>query len=137
MSPTALRSRYLEADVMSRSPHWLVPLMYEHLVAHLRRAAAQIEAGNIEGKAESLTRASRILTELLGSLDFEQGGDVAPKLAALYSFFSGEIVTIGRTLELGRLERVTAMIAELHEAWIQAAEATEARSPGLALAAAG
>ncbi len=114
-------SAYLEAKVMSSSREELVPLLYEHLCANLRRAAAQIEAGDIEGKAASLDRASGIVFELLASLDFEAGGDLASRLAALYSFFATEISNAGRTLDRERLDRVTSMVASLHEAWQQAA----------------
>ena len=95
-------SAYLEARVMSSTREVLVPLLYEHLCANLRRAAAQIEAGDIEGKAASLDRASGIVFELLASLDFEAGGDLASRLAALYSFFATEISTAGRTLDRTR-----------------------------------
>src|SRR5690606_24676292 len=86
-----------------------------------RRAAAQIEAGDIEGKSASLDRASGIVFELLAALDFEAGGDLASRLAALYSFFATEISAAGRTLERERLERVVNMVSSLQEAWRQAA----------------
>jgi len=124
-------SAYLEARVMSSTREDLVPLLYEHLCANLRRAAAQIEAGDIEGKAASLDRASGIVFELLASLDFEAGGDLASRLAALYSFFATEISTAGRTLDRERLDRVTSMVASLHEAWQQAAAQAAGRGkPG-------
>jgi len=112
---------YLEAKILSSSREELVPLLYEHLCANLRRAAAQIEAGDIEGKAASLDRATGIVFELLASLDFEAGGDLAARLAALYSFFASEISTASRTMDRQRLDRVTNMVASLHEAWRHAA----------------
>src|SRR5690606_9301206 len=98
-------SAYLEAKVLSSSREDLVPLLYEHLCANLRRAAAQIEAGDIEGKAASLERATAIVFELLASLDFEAGGDLAARLAALYSFFASEISAASRTLDRRSEER--------------------------------
>jgi len=121
-------SAYLEAKVLSSSREDLVPLLYEHLCANLRRAAAQIEAGDIEGKAASLERATAIVFELLASLDFEAGGDLAVRLAALYSFFASEISAASRTLDRQRLERVTNMVASLHEAWRQAAAKVKGRA---------
>lgn len=115
-------ARYLEAEIMSRPAEWLVPLLYEHLLSNLRRAEVQIEAGDMEGKATSLERAQAIVMELLSSLDAERGGEVATRLAALYAFFVDEIMTAGRSLDVVRLRRSTAMIAELHDAWTQAAE---------------
>ncbi len=124
----AYTARYLEAEVMSRPKQWLVPLLYEHLLANLKRASVQIEARDLEGKAASLSRASAIVFELLASLDFEKGGELAKRLAALYAYFATEITTVGRSLDVAHLARLIEMIAGLHESWVQAAEATSPRS---------
>jgi len=121
---------YPEADVMSRSKEWLVPLLHEHLLSSLRRARAQIEAGDIEGKAVSIERASAIVMELLGSLDAEKGGEIAGHLGSLYGFFAGEILTASRTLDAARLNRLLVMISELHATWVAAAEGLAPRGRG-------
>jgi flagellar protein FliS len=130
-------SAYLEAKVLSSSREELVPLLYQHLCANLRRATAQIEAGDIEGKAASLDRASGIVFELLASLDFEAGGDLASRLAALYSFFAREIAAVSRTLDRPRLERVIGMVESLHGAWQQAAAQAAGQPRGAGRRAAG
>lgn len=114
-------SSYLEAEVMSRQKEWLVPLMFEHLLSSLRRADVQIASGDLEGKAVSLERANSIVLELISSLDFGRGGEIAPRLSALYAFFAGEILSIGRSLDREQLGRLIEMIAGLHQAWVQAA----------------
>ena len=122
MSYAYATSQYLESDILSRPREWLVPLLYEHLLANLRRAAVQIESRDFEGKASSLSKANQIVAELLATLDRERGGDVADALVSLYGYFAIEIMNVGRTLDLGTLNRLVAMIADLHEAWVQAAE---------------
>jgi flagellar protein FliS len=134
MSYTAHTARYLESDVLSRSKEWLVPLLYEHLVASLRRASVQIETGDLEGKAASLEKASAIVLELRGSLDFENGGEIAPRLAALYSYFASEIISVGRTLDTAHLARLIDMASSLHETWVQAAEMLSPQTRGGMLA---
>ena len=111
---------YQQVRVLSSNPEELVPLMYERLLYHLRRASAQIEARDLEGKATSLAHASEIVYELLSSLDFEAGGEVASRLAALYGYFSREIMAVGRDLDRERLGRTIEMVASLHEARGQA-----------------
>lgn len=130
MSYAAQASRYLENDVLSRSPEWLVPLVYEALLTNLRRAEVQIETGDIEGKATSLTRAGALVGELLSSLDREKGGEIAARLSALYTYYAFEIMNIGRSLDTVALGRLTAMIEELRGAWVQAAEQVAPRAPG-------
>jgi len=115
-------AQYLEADILSRSKEWLVPLLYEHLLARLRRAGVQIEVGDYEGKSESVGKANEIVLELASNLDMENGGELARQLGSLYAFFAGEILAVSRTLDRERLERLVSLIADLHEAWVQAAE---------------
>jgi flagellar secretion chaperone FliS len=122
MSYANASSRYLENDIQSRPAEWLVPLLYEHLLASLNRASVQIEAGDVEGKAASLGKASAILGELLASLDHDKGSEVAASLASLYSYFALEIMNVGRTMDTRPLARLIPMIGELHEAWVLAAE---------------
>jgi flagellar protein FliS len=121
MGYSAYTSKYLENEVLSRPKEWLVPLLYEHLLAHLRRAHAQIQAKDFEGKAASLEKASSIVIELLTTLDREQGGELAQRLAALYAYFGSEIATVSRTLNTEQLSRVSDMVSSLHESWVIAA----------------
>jgi flagellar protein FliS len=95
--------------------------MYDHLLASLRRAGQQIRDGDIEGRVTSLARASDIITELLATLDFEQGGDVASRLSALYAWFLNEISQISRRPDADRLDRMTGLVASLHASWAAAA----------------
>lgn len=131
MSYGTSSTSYLGNDILSRSPEWLVPLLYEHLVINLKRAGVCIDEGSLEGKSAALGKANEIVMELASSLDAQEGGEIAKQLGSLYAFLAGEILEIGRTLDRGRLDRLAAMIAELHEAWVQAAEqvAPRARVP--------
>lgn len=122
------QTAYLEAEVMSRPKEWLVPLLYEHLVSNLRRAAVQMEVNDVVGRTESLDRASAIVLELAASLDREAGGQLAQQLSALYAYFLTEILQIGLTRNSARLEKLTALVAELGEAWAQAAEQVAPRA---------
>jgi flagellar protein FliS len=121
MGYSAYTSRYVENDVLSRPKEWLIPLLYEHLLAHLRRAHVQIEARDYEGKAASLEKASAIVIELLSSLDRDKGGELAQRLAALYAYFGTEILSINRTLDTELLGKLIDMVASLHESWVIAA----------------
>jgi flagellar protein FliS len=116
---------YRDAEILGTSREQLVPLLYRHLLIYLRKGAQQIQERDLEGKAESLSRASDILYELLGSLDPDQGGELADRLAGLYSYFLNEIREAGRTLDAGRLSRMISLVDSLHEAWAQAARTVE------------
>jgi flagellar protein FliS len=123
---------YREASILSSSPEQLVVLLYDHLLASLKRAAHEINADNIEGKAKAFERASDIVYELLASLQDGEGGDLTRRLAALYAYIIAEISTINRTLDMSRLARLTDLVQTLHQSWAAAArqlQAGESASP--------
>ena len=113
---------YRQNSVMGMSRQELVPLMYEHLLVGLKRASKQIREKDYEGKATSVEKASGILYELLASLDFDEGGEVASRLASLYTYFLKELTEASRTLDPARLDPLIEMITSLHEAWAEAAK---------------
>lgn len=124
------QAAYRENAVMAASPEQLVVLLYEHLIINLKRADRQIRARDIAGKAESLTKANDIVLELLASLDFEKGGEIAQRLASLYGFFTQEISQVSRTLDTARIGQIVEMAEELHESWAQAARTVETGKTG-------
>lgn len=128
MSYAVSGARYLANDVLSRPKEWLVPLLFEHLLANLSRARACMETGELEGKVERLAKANQIVLELAASLDREKGGEIAEHLAMLYTFFATTIVDVGRGGDVALLGRLITMVGELHEAWVAAAEQVAPRA---------
>jgi flagellar protein FliS len=117
---------YHHARVLASSKEQVVVLLYEHLLANLRRAGLQIQRRDIEGKAASLERASDIVFELMASLDLEAGGEIASRLSARYGYFIGEINAVGRSLDQERLDRLAGLVSTLHQSWAQAAQTVAA-----------
>lgn len=125
MNNARSQAAYRETAVLGTSPERLVPVLYGHLLANVKRGIMQLERGDIEGQFNSLAKASDIVAELLGSLDHEAGGELAGRLSALYGFWLREIPTASRDLDVGRLDGVAQMVASLREAWEEAARIVE------------
>ena len=121
---------YREREVLTASPEKLVVIVFDHVLANLRRARVAIEAGNIEQRAQAMRRAREGVMELLTTTDVERGGDMAENLRALYAYALREFLTVGRTLDIKQLDNVTAILANLREAFATiASDPTLARSP--------
>ena len=118
---------YREREILTASPEKLVVITFDHILVNLRRARLAIEAGNIELRAQSLGKAREGVMELWMSVDLERGGDVAANLHALSSFAVRELLDVGRTRELAKLDSVVKVIGNLREAF-----ATIAADPKLA-----
>ncbi|HNV73903.1 MAG TPA: flagellar export chaperone FliS [Gemmatimonadaceae bacterium] len=117
-------ARYREAEVLSASPAQLVVIVYEHLLTNLRRARLQLAPSEVGPRSDSLDRARAALTELLVTLDHQQGGDLAGRLSAIYTFMLGELSVMGVKPSAERLDAIIGLASELHEAFAHVARTT-------------
>ncbi|MCU0625258.1 MAG: flagellar export chaperone FliS [Gemmatimonadaceae bacterium] len=127
-------TQYREMEILAASPARLVVLMFEHLEVSMRRARIAIDQGNVEQRVVLLGKARAILSELLGTLDFEKGGTIATELAQLYSFLLAELTDVGIRRDVQRLDRLVKIVNELREGFTGAAATVEREGMGTALA---
>lgn len=129
-------SQYREMQVMSASPARLTVLLFEHLEVVLRRAQTAIRNNQIELRVENLGRSREIVSELLGTLDLDRGGDIAIDLSMLYGFLLAELVDVGIRRDSVRLGRLIGIANTLSTAFALAAtQLGEAAAPPLAASA--
>lgn len=122
MSYATQTSSYREMEIHAASPHKLVVILFEHLVVNLERARIAMERNDIEMRVTSLRRARDIVTELLGTLDFEQGGALANQLADLYQYMLYELVDIGKRGDLYVMRKLVSVATLLRDGFVGAAE---------------
>jgi len=108
---------YREREVLTASPEKLVVILFDHILVNLRRGRLAIEAGNIERRAQALGKAREGVMELFMSIDLERGGEIAANLSALYEFVVREILEVGRTRDVRKLDAVVTIIGNLREAF--------------------
>jgi flagellin-specific chaperone FliS len=94
-----------------------VPAQYELLLRKLELAEDELHAGHIGGRSGHLEEASGIVFDLLYSLDFKQGGELVPRLAALYGYMGNELLNVGRTGDRVQLGHLRDMITTLKQSW--------------------
>ena len=126
-------AKYQQNDVFSMSPARRLVFLYGQVVANLRQAGRFLERGEGEARSRALTRARDIMGELLSPLNFQEGGEIAANLASLYLWMMDETLEVDRRRDPKRLERLTAMVAELHAAWEQAAAQVPELHPAAAV----
>ncbi len=130
MSYTSQAAAYREMEVLSATPGQLAVIVYDHLLVSLRRARIALDGGSFELRSATLEKCRAIITELLVTLDHERGGTLAQELSSLYTFFLSELVDVGMNPDAGRLDRITGMVSELRDAFVQAAAVAEGKEPG-------
>ena len=121
---------------MSATPARLTVLLIEHLEVVLRRAQTAIRNEQIELRVANMARSREIVSELLGTLDLERGGDIAIDLSMLYGFLLSELVDAGSRRDAVRLGRLIGIVNTLSTAFaLAAAQLEEEPSPPLAASA--
>ncbi|MCZ8203888.1 flagellar export chaperone FliS [Gemmatimonas sp.] len=122
MSYASQSSSYREMEIHAASPHKLVVIVFEQLVVNLERARIAMERNDVELRLTSLRRARDIVTELLGTLDFEQGGALANQLADLYQYLLYELVDIGQRGDVHVMRKLVNIASLLRDGFVGAAE---------------
>lgn len=106
----------LEA-VSAASAAQLTPERYEKLLAKLAEAAPELDRLDGPNQNSHLEEASAIIFDLLYSLDFRQGGELVPRLAALYGYIASQLLLIGKTRSRTDLEHIGDIVRSLKESW--------------------
>jgi flagellar protein FliS len=98
----------------------LIVMLYEGVLRFLAAAEANMASFRTYDKANyNILRAQDILTELMVSLNFEQGGKIAQNLFNLYAFCKSKLLEANVQKKPELLQPVKKIITDLLEAWKQ------------------
>jgi flagellar secretion chaperone FliS len=108
----------IDSAVQSADPHRLILLLFQGAESAVSLARESIRQGNLFSKAQALSKAIDIISNgLLASLDAENGGDLAVKLAALYEYMSTRLLHANLKNDVLALDEVAILLAEIRGAW--------------------
>ncbi len=118
-NPMAARTRnqYLQAQVETASPTRLVILLYEGAVRFCYLGAEAMSAGNLEEQNKNILRAQKIVSELMGSLNKESGGEVAENLMRVYLYMLDRLVDANFEDNSKAIHEVIGLLGELKASW--------------------
>jgi flagellar protein FliS len=116
---------YTETRIKTASQGQLIIMLYNEAVKRLDHALDLLERNNsgkknpnrIEQISKSILKAQEIVTELMVSLDFDQGGEIAKNLFSLYTWFNQELLAANINQDPQRLSAVRNMLNDLRSAW--------------------
>lgn len=117
----AARAHYQNVDLTSQiesaSPHGLVLILLNELLKSLDAMAAACRRGDFGQRGTRQARALSILHGLEGSLDFEEGGEIAESLAAIYREARRLTIQAGRENDAEAVGGAREMLNEIATAW--------------------
>ncbi|MCL2185157.1 MAG: flagellar export chaperone FliS [Treponema sp.] len=115
---------YKETKIKTAGPAQLVVMLYDEAVKQLTKAIELLEAdkekkdpGRIELISKAIMKTEEIITELMISLDFEQGGEIAKQLFSLYTWFNRELLEASIAQDKDKMITVKQLISELRNTW--------------------
>jgi flagellar secretion chaperone FliS len=113
-------STYRQLSVQSSTPLGLVVMLYDGAIAALQQAMTAMEIPDTANKCFHLNRALAIVAQLEGTLNFEQGGEVARTLKSLYVYARGQILKGNVENSTEVLRALAEKLSVVREAWYEA-----------------
>lgn len=108
---------YQQNSVAVESPAKLVEMLYEGILRFASMAKRCIDSEDIEKKIYYINRTTDIFVELLNSLDYEKGGQVAHYLTGLYTHQIKLLTQANMENNKEKIDIVIKVVKGLLEAW--------------------
>jgi flagellar protein FliS len=130
-SPSAA---YKETTIKTASQGQLIVMLYDGAVKQLDKGLELIKLNSngkknparIEQISKAVLKTQEIVTELMASLDFDKGGEIAKNLFSLYTWFNYELLEGNISQDYARLLVVRNMLDTLRSAWAEISQTSSA-----------
>ncbi len=121
MSTISRLNAYRETHIKTASGGKLIILIYDEAVRQLDYAIETLKSGSpkLDSVSNAIIKTQDLITELMVSLDFEKGGEIASNLFSLYMFFNKQLMEANVKKDTEILKKVYSFIVDLREAWQQ------------------
>ena len=95
----------------------LIQMLFDGLMDALTDAETHIKGKDIAKKSDAISRATRIVVGLKGSLDFERGGELARNLNDLYDYSTRQLLKANLRNDVELIQEVKGLLGEINSAW--------------------
>lgn len=99
------------------SSHQVISLLLDGALERVTQAKACIDDGNFEDKNIIVGKIIGIINGLRGSLNFQEGGEIAVNLDALYDYMITRIDGASPESEAQALDEVSELISQVKSGW--------------------
>lgn len=109
--------QYQKTQVVTASKEKILLMLYEGAIRFTKQALVAMEAKKIAEKGKYISRATAILSELMATLDFKVGGQLAVDLENLYVFMIDKLIEGNINNDPDCLKHVEKVLMTLYTAW--------------------
>ena len=112
---------YRETKIKTASQGKLIIMLYDEAIKQINLAADSLDQSRpkLDLVNNAIIRSQEMVTELMVSLDFEKGGEIAQTLFSLYMFFNRQLMEANLSKDVATLRQIGGMLDELRGAWSQ------------------
>lgn len=119
---TALRQAnqaYGGAQVSTAPQKKLILMLYDGVIQNLKAAEAALEVKNLQTAHQKILKGQLIIEELMVTLNFDEGGDIAKDLYKLYEYFHWSLVQANIKKDPTQIAEIRQYLEELRGSWQQ------------------
>ncbi len=109
--------QYQRTAVTTASREQILLLLYEGAIRFVKQAIVAMEEKRIAEKGRTISRATAIISELMATLNFKVGGELAADLENLYIFMIDKLIEGNIDNRVECLRQVEGLLATLYSAW--------------------
>ena len=106
---------YQDHEVTTATPVELVVRVLGGAISRIERARRAADRGEINTLRTQVDRARALVSELMSALDFEEGGEIAERLGALYQFLLTELLHPQVRPNVAALDSAADVLAKIKE----------------------
>jgi flagellar protein FliS len=110
---------YLATQVETTTQGELLLMLYEAAIKFLKRAKIEIDNKDFARKGIYISKAMAIIHELTESLNKEKGGEITPRLGALYQFCTSQLIKANIRLDKKMIDDVIKILDGIRSAYAQ------------------
>jgi len=111
---------YKKTSIETAAREQILLMLYQAAIKNCKKAIDAIDNKDLVKKGESIGKLQDIVIELMNSLDFKIGGDVAKELAALYDYILYSSTQANINIDRRPLEGVLGVLNTLYSGWVEA-----------------
>ena len=127
MSTTNPYDQYKQTQITTANQGKLIVMLYDGAIKFLNIALDNMSPKTYDVVNNNIIKAQDIITELLLSLNMDEGGEISQNLFNLYMYFKRQLLEANIRKDAEIVNHVLKLLKELRDAWDQIS-ANETRS---------
>lgn len=108
---------YLRTRVMTATPEQLQMMLFDGAIRFCEQAKLALEKKDFEGTYNNISRAQKIIMELLGSLKHDLAPELCGKLASIYHYTYKKLIEANVEHKVEAMDEALRMIRYQRETW--------------------